>query len=839
MLSWLKKPTPDFSSRGVAQPPPEKSNAPPLVEFKPPAGDGILFDYNKPTALKPPVILPFSPVFAQGRSLALPPTSAAVVPLSYNSGFSPALETYATLGTSYFAENGNPGPIASEWSRYPAVQDVSMNGFSLLGANTITAGGAITGASLGVSGGITAGGDISCSNVNVLANVQVGENILCNGIIEGQAEVRGNSLEAPTVIVSQPAPGFPGIIRMFDNSGNQNVLKSLDQDLYFNDELLAKAGDIQNVADWSLFPALQNVDMAEKGLANASAVGITDGVFPQFLTPSEKGLNINGSVVGVSADTGSDTLWGVANTAASDATSANVTAGEALAAAEAAQGTADTAEAAAIAAGVAAAAAAATAATALAQSGVTMVNSQTGGILLESTGSTVTITNPSSGRINFEVPAGAGGVASLNTLVGAVDISGGTNITVTPSGQSLIIANTAPTPVTSLNTLTGAVDISGGAGITITPSGQSLVVASSANSAFNYNLYVSNVSGDDTTGDGRIVKPYKTIGRAVTFANTIPDSIPIIINLAAGTYAENVNITRNLTYLAGGSTTLSSSTVIQGTISYDLTGSAQTLIVGGISSVQMYSFSVTNTVARNQSLVLTDVIIAPASPGGGALNCILGTDTSTGGGFCDVTVQNSLLFAFQQPAVNITSVVLNFVNTQIRTTPGVLPVYNGSLITTSGNARISLFGCDVLQDSTSGAVQPLIVIGNTIATPNTMLINSTILQYTSATSDAGQVLPPGKAVIRFTNPAGITLGVSVTSPGMSIINSFFQCQGATTTTGIAPNGIVCIQKAAGGGVVFLTYNNIACAALQTTANIANRISPNVTRNNWGFVISSN
>jgi hypothetical protein len=185
-----------------------------------------------------------------------------------------------------------------------------------------------------------------------------------------------------------------------------------------------------------------------------------------------------------------------------------------------------------------------------------------------------------------------------------------------------------------------------------------------------------------------------------------------------------------------------------------------------------------------------------------------------------VTIQNSVLYAFSSPAVDVTSIAANFVNTQITTTPGV--TYNGTLMQTSGSGRISLFGCDVLQPSTAANVSPLIVLGNTIATPNTMVFNSSILQYPSSTSDAGFL---GKACIRFTNPAGITMGISTALPAVSMFNCFLQCQGATTTNGSAGQ-FVCIQKATGGGTAWFNWINCGCGAT------ANHISQFLTRTAW-------
>ena len=64
-------------------------------------------------------------------------------------------------------------------------------------------------------------------------------------------------------------PALNGEITLVDASGSQ-LLQSIDANLYYNNELLAKAGDIQNVADWSLYPALQTVDFNTFGITGAS-----------------------------------------------------------------------------------------------------------------------------------------------------------------------------------------------------------------------------------------------------------------------------------------------------------------------------------------------------------------------------------------------------------------------------------------------------------------------------------------------------------------------------------------------------------------------------------------
>lgn len=74
----------------------------------------------------------------------------------------------------------------------------------------------------------------------------------------------------------ETATAREGTLDFLDNTG-LHQLKSIDGDLYFDTELLAKAGDIQNIADWSLYPALSDVDLASHKLTNVLQLDLPDG----------------------------------------------------------------------------------------------------------------------------------------------------------------------------------------------------------------------------------------------------------------------------------------------------------------------------------------------------------------------------------------------------------------------------------------------------------------------------------------------------------------------------------------------------------------------------------
>ena len=55
-------------------------------------------------------------------------------------------------------------------------------------------------------------------------------------------------------------PALNGTVLLADSAGIQ-TLQAIGNDLFYNGELLAKAGDIQDIAAWSDYPAINNVNM--------------------------------------------------------------------------------------------------------------------------------------------------------------------------------------------------------------------------------------------------------------------------------------------------------------------------------------------------------------------------------------------------------------------------------------------------------------------------------------------------------------------------------------------------------------------------------------------------
>ena len=66
-------------------------------------------------------------------------------------------------------------------------------------------------------------------------------------------------------------PSLTGEVKLIDTSGVQ-ILKSIESNLFFNNELLAKASDLSNVADWSIYPALSTIQMDNQSIVGASTI---------------------------------------------------------------------------------------------------------------------------------------------------------------------------------------------------------------------------------------------------------------------------------------------------------------------------------------------------------------------------------------------------------------------------------------------------------------------------------------------------------------------------------------------------------------------------------------
>jgi hypothetical protein len=355
--------------------------------------------------------------------------------------------------------------------------------------------------------------------------------------------------------------------------------------------------------------------------------------------------------------------------------------------------------------------------------------------------------------------------------------------------QTNVGGGVAAITTNGVDSIEGIVNIDNGDGITASVVGQTITIASTAEPpvAFLYNFYVSAISGNDTSGAGTIISPFQTIGRALDVANAIPDSNRISIFLSAGIYNENVSVTRANTFISGSATSLSTATQITGVVTVDMTASGLPIIIGGLSSVQVYGVEYNNSVARQQSYLVTDCLISPING-----PAVLLTDTSVGG-TGDLTIQSCLIYAANiSEAVICSNGFLTLINTEIKNNPADVGI--NTFVLTQGTGRVNMFGCVLTQANATSTVKPIIVLSNNATTQSMVFSNSTI-QYSSATSDAGT---GGKCCIRCSNSATIT--------NILLFNNLLLCQGATTTNG-TPGQFLVLQRTGAGSVVCTNGQN--------------------------------
>ena len=314
----------------------------------------------------------------------------------------------------------------------------------------------------------------------------------------------------------------------------------------------------------------------------------------------------------------------------------------------------------------------------------------------------------------------------------------------------------------------------------------------------NLNNYYVSPSGTNSLGDGSIYNPWFSIGHAISVLSAIVGDIQATINIAAGTYTENLTINKSGIALIGASSNLPNLTIINGNILFDMTVGSGFFSVGGVENIQLNGF-----LEHRQTNIYTNAL--------NVINCLffaqsgksaIGTFGNGGGLLGSMTVQASLIYMSDTIAVDINNTAISMINTQLTNSP-LLAVSPTSFIVVSGAGRINLFGCSIFQGSTVSTVDPLVLVNNSSTVTSSSTINSCILVYTSSTSDAGT---GNKACVKFSGTSAMNT--------YTLVYNYFRCVGATTGS---PNN-QCVQRTGTAQLAVIIGNNVAGAPAHHVAS---------------------
>ena len=346
-----------------------------------------------------------------------------------------------------------------------------------------------------------------------------------------------------------------------------------------------------------------------------------------------------------------------------------------------------------------------------------------GGILLASQYAPTTITGGS--RLNLLTNTGNITLDPLQ-LGATIQMLGDTNIGVAGSPQNLTVTGNARATGDVISSYTGS-----------TPYSLNTIGAL-VNGPQQYNYWVAP-NGSDSTGTGSAIRPYATVGGALTATAGISDTIPVNICLTAGTYTENPTVTRNNTFLVGNVGV--SDAVIIGTVTFNPTATAAVSqgmtgisVVGNVVCSDAITFDISWYFQYCNITSYTASAISATSDGSGNNNLFMNNTVIT---------QNTTA----NTAIAMTTIRLNAIQCQINNTT------TGSCISCNGTSSMSLFGCTLTAAGTAAA-SALITFISAIANGTASSFQLCTFTYTAATVGAA------KTAVFFNNGgalAGLTL----------------------------------------------------------------------------------
>jgi len=299
-----------------------------------------------------------------------------------------------------------------------------------------------------------------------------------------------------------------------------------------------------------------------------------------------------------------------------------------------------------------------------------------------------------------------------------------------------------------------------------------------------YNYYVSDTSGDDTTGNGNINNPYKTIAVCMAVVNTLSPETNVIINLASGTYTEKIVVLKSGVSVVG---TNPIACVLNGDVNVNMTNNSSLYAIGVLSGIQVNGMIVhTNNTIYNNTLLISNIISVSIPTKNNLLIRTLG-----GGLLGDCTIRDSVIYVNgDTTGIMLNNSSLFMVGTQIQNNPSpLIPLTTQNFVYVDGAGRFNAFGVSMYNASNSASVKALIEIANTSNATSSTTINNSIFLFTNG------VATTTGAIINFTNSASANT--------VNFYNNFCRC----FLTQNAPNNYI-VLKSGGGAVNFSHGQNI-------------------------------